>query len=90
MIRSMTGYGRGEHEKDGRKYIVEMRSVNHRYGEISVKLPRCMMFLDDRSNKTAAARVIRGKTDMRMNFSFIQYAQVRIIPRISPRRTHCG
>ena len=68
MIRSMTGYGRGEFEKDGRKFIVEMRSVNHRYGDISVKMPRFMMFLEDRIKKTAAARVIRGKTDIYINF----------------------
>lgn len=79
MIRSMTGYGRGEFEKDGRKFIVEMRSVNHRYGDISVKMPRFMMFLEDRIKKTAAARVIRGKTDIYINFESSYEGDVEVI-----------
>ena len=68
MIKSMTGYGRGEFEKGGRKFIVEMRAVNHRYGDISVKFPRFMMFLEDRIKKTASAEIIRGKVDIYINF----------------------
>ena len=79
MIRSMTGYGRGEFEKDGRKFIVEMRSVNHRYGDISVKMPRFMMFLEDRIKKTAAARVIRGKTDIYINFESSYEGDIEVI-----------
>ena len=40
MIRSMTGYGRGKYENEGREYLVEIKSVNNRYCDISVKLPR--------------------------------------------------
>ncbi len=45
MIKSMTGYGRGKYEKDGREYTVEIKTVNHRYNDISVKMPRCLNFL---------------------------------------------
>ena len=46
MIRSMTGYGKAEEVTEVGKFAVELRSVNHRYGEISVKLPRLFLALE--------------------------------------------
>ena len=40
MIRSMTGFGRSEYEKDGRHYGIEIKSVNHKYQEISIRSPK--------------------------------------------------
>ena len=42
MLKSMTGYGRGKFEVDGREYTVEIKTVNHRYNDISIKLPACV------------------------------------------------
>ena len=42
MIRSMTGFGRCEVEEDSRKITVEMKSVNHRYFEVSIKMPKAL------------------------------------------------
>ena len=51
MIRSMTGYGRGENFANDRKFTVEIKSVNHRYNDISIKLPRSMNPLEDKIKK---------------------------------------
>lgn len=46
MIRSMTGYGKARITKEQREYEVEMKSVNHRYLDITVKLPRQISYLE--------------------------------------------
>ena len=48
MIKSMTGYGRGKLESDGREFIVEIKSINHRYNDTSIKMPRYLSFLEDK------------------------------------------
>lgn len=68
MIRSMTGYGKGENEKDGRKFTVEIKSVNHRYNDISIKLPRFMISMEDKIRKNISQKIFRGKTDVFINF----------------------
>ena len=64
MIKSMTGYGKGESAYAGGRIIVELRSVNHRYGEISVKLPRALMPFENEIKKRVAERLSRGKIDV--------------------------
>ena len=46
MIRSMTGFGRGKYECDGREYLVEIKSVNHKYIDINVRIPKNISFLE--------------------------------------------
>jgi len=61
MVRSMTGYGRGETVSDDRRMTVEIRSVNHRFLEISTRLPRGLATLENRVRERVQARVSRGK-----------------------------
>ncbi len=68
MIKSMTGYGRGENSTEDRKFTVEIKSVNHRYNDISIKLPRSMVFLEDKIRKTISKNISRGKTDVYISF----------------------
>lgn len=68
MIRSMTGYGRGENLENARKFIVEMKSVNHRYNDITIKLPRSMNYLEEQIRKQIMQQVFRGKTDVYISF----------------------
>ena len=51
MLRSMTGYGRSKCEFDSREYTVEIKSVNNRYSDISIKLPRSISFMEDNIKK---------------------------------------
>jgi uncharacterized protein (TIGR00255 family) len=64
MIRSMTGYGKGESAYAGGRIIVELRCVNHRYGEVTVKLPRALMQFENEIKKRVAERLSRGKIDV--------------------------
>lgn len=68
MIRSMTGYGRGKYEIDSREYTVEIKSVNNRYCDISVKLPRSISYLEDKIKKEITSKVSRGKIDVFITF----------------------
>lgn len=64
---SMTGYGAAEIEWDDQVIQAEVRSVNHRYGEVSVKLPREWLFLEDPLRRLALERLKRGKIDIYVN-----------------------
>jgi len=64
----MTGYGRGEYENGGRKYVVEIKTVNHRYADIFVKVPRQISFIEDRVRQTVSKNLSRGKIDVFVNY----------------------
>ena len=64
MIQSMTGFGRGEYIMGGKKAITEIKSVNHRYAEIQVRLPRRYSAFEERLKQYIAASLSRGKVDV--------------------------
>ncbi|MCB6992526.1 YicC family protein [bacterium 210820-DFI.6.37] len=64
MIKSMTGFGRSEHSDGKRNITVEIKSVNHRYGDISVKMPRRYSFAEEKIKSTVKKTVSRGKVDV--------------------------
>ncbi|HET6419593.1 MAG TPA: YicC/YloC family endoribonuclease [Geobacteraceae bacterium] len=68
MIKSMTGYGKGEASFAGGRVNVEIRSVNHRYGEIYVKLPRNLIVFENDLRRFVSDRLKRGKIEV-----FVQY-----------------
>jgi uncharacterized protein (TIGR00255 family) len=61
MIRSMTGYGRGEHTSGGKTVIVELRSVNSRYLELVSRVPRSLSLRENEMKEVVRSRIIRGK-----------------------------
>jgi len=69
MIRSMTGFGRSTYEVEGREYTVDIRSVNHKYSDISIKMPRTIGYLEDKVRKEVLSNVSRGKIDVFISFS---------------------
>ena len=64
MIRSMTGYGRAEAVLGGRKYVVEIKSLNHRYLELSLRIPANLLPLEMEIKKKINEQLIRGKIDI--------------------------
>ncbi|MBQ6389964.1 MAG: YicC family protein [Mogibacterium sp.] len=64
MIRSMTGFGRGEYVDDVRKITVEIRAVNHRYCDIFVKMPRKYSFAEEKIKAAVKNRLSRGKIEV--------------------------
>ncbi len=64
MIRSMTGYGKGESSEQHGRCLIEIKTVNNRYGEVSLKMPRSFMGYEGDVRKIVGARVKRGKADL--------------------------
>ena len=64
MIKSMTGYGRGEAVLHGRPITVELRSVNNRYLDCNIKLPRIYVFAEDAIKAKVQESISRGKVDV--------------------------
>lgn len=69
MVRSMTGYGRGEAVLDGLTVTVELRAVNNRYLDCTVKLPRAYIFAESSLKERVQSRVGRGKVDLFVNMT---------------------
>ena len=67
-MRSMTGFGRAKLEKNNRIYSIEIKSVNHKYSDISIKLPRSLNYLEDSIKKQISSKVARGKIDVFVTF----------------------
>ena len=64
MVKSMTGYGRAVETVNGREFTVELRSVNNRYLDCTVKLPRSLSFAEDAVKQAVKATISRGKVDV--------------------------
>ena len=64
MIKSMTGFGRSEYTDGKRNITVEIKSVNHRYSDISIKMPRRYGFAGDKVKNAVKERIRRGKVDV--------------------------
>ena len=60
----MTGFGRSEYNDGKRNIIVEIKSVNHRYSDITVKMPRRYSFVEDKIKTTVKEKIKRGKVDV--------------------------
>jgi uncharacterized protein (TIGR00255 family) len=64
VIKSMTGYGRAVETVNGREFTVEVRSVNNRYLDCGVKLPRALTFAEEAVKQAVKATISRGKVDV--------------------------
>lgn len=68
MIKSMTGYGKSVLNNENREYQIELKSVNHRYLDISIKLPRTISYLEEDIKKEISSVIKRGKIDVFVTF----------------------
>ena len=68
MIKSMTGYGKANLEKIERTYQIEIKSVNHRYLDISIKMPKAISYLEEDIKKCISKKIQRGKIDVFVTF----------------------
>ena len=78
MIKSMTGYGRGEAVLNGRTITVELRSVNNRYLDCTVKLPRIYVFAEDAIKARVQQHISRGKVDVFISIGQSEAGDVKI------------
>ena len=68
MIRSMTGFGRGKFENEGREYLVEIKSINHKYCDIGIRLPRSLNGIEYKIRQEVSNYISRGKIDVYIEF----------------------
>ena len=79
VIKSMTGYGRFETVEGGKKIAVEVKSVNHRYSDYTIKVPRYYSFLEDKVREFASHYISRGKVDIYIAIESYEEADKEII-----------
>lgn len=79
MTRSMTGFGRGSFERNGRSFTVEIKSVNHRYLDLNVKLPKNLLSLEEKIRKEVSSRLNRGKVDIFITQSSLAKSDVKAV-----------
>ena len=98
MIRSMTGYGSAKGTVAGFAVTVELRSVNNRYLDLGIKLPRGFLFAESEIKNYIQKKVLRGKVDFFLTLDTVESDQTRIrvntrlaeaMPR-SPTSMPCG
>lgn len=68
MINSMTGFGRGRYENEGREYLVEIKSINHKYCDIGIRLPRSLNGIEYKIRQVLNSKISRGKIDVYIEF----------------------
>ena len=79
MISSMTGYGRYEIQENERKVLVEISSVNHRYLDLNIRMPRVLMHLEDEIRKILKEKVARGKVEVSLTYQSTSKEDIDIV-----------
>ncbi len=67
-MHSMTGYGKGVSKRDGKAITIEIKTVNHRFLDCNIKLPRNFLFVEDRVKKAVSSAISRGHVDLYLTY----------------------
>lgn len=78
MLISMTGFGRGEYISESYSFKTEVKTVNHRYNDISIRMPRYLNFLEERIKKEVRNYVKRGRVDVYINIDYLDETSLNI------------
>lgn len=78
MVLSMTGFGRGKAEDDNYEISVEIKTINHRYLDINLRLPRNLSFLEDEARKRIQQSISRGRTEVYVSYKNKSQDQVNV------------
>ncbi|MGR6340259.1 YicC/YloC family endoribonuclease [Priestia megaterium] len=78
MIKSMTGFGRGKAEVENRSVTVEMKSVNHRFCEIVIRMPRQLIEIEDKIKKIVQTYIKRGRVEVFVTISGEEMAKKKL------------
>lgn len=79
MLRSMTGFGRGEDTIGGRHIVFEIKSVNHKYFEFNSRIPRGYLFLEDKLKAYIQGKISRGKVDVFLQIETLEETDVQVL-----------
>jgi len=87
-VHSMTGYGRSVVSADGRELCMEIRSVNHRYLDLAMRLPRTIGFIEDDIRKMTAEKLSRGHLDIQVTYANHRQDARRVSPDLALARAY--
>ncbi|WP_090437823.1 YicC/YloC family endoribonuclease [Natronincola peptidivorans] len=83
MLTSMTGFGRGEVQKEGKYFHIELKSVNHRYMDISIKMPRSFTYLEDRIRQLVKKYIQRGRVEIFITYKNLGESDIKVTTDIT-------
>ena len=89
MIKSMTGFGRGHFLEDGVEILAEVRSVNHRFLECTIRLPRAYGFLEERVKKCVQQVAARGKVEVNLTIQLPVSAVSTVSVNLDMANAYC-
>ncbi len=78
MIKSMTGFGRGESSDGVHSFSVEIKTVNHRYNDIIVKMPKYLLFLEEKVKKLIKEYLNRGRVEVYINLEYLADSNIEV------------
>lgn len=78
-MKSMTGFGRASLESNGKNYIIEIKTVNNKYSDITVKSPKRLSFMEDKIRKQIANRITRGKVEVLVSFFYFSNKSKNVV-----------
>ena len=81
-IVSMTGFGKGEYSDESYKFIIEIKTVNNRYNDIHIRMPRHIRFLEENIRKTIKDCINRGRVDVSVNMEVTEGTDIEVKPNI--------
>ncbi|MBQ9942623.1 MAG: YicC family protein [Christensenellaceae bacterium] len=77
-MKSMTGFGRAEAEEQGYKLTIEIKTVNHRFLDMNIRMPRFMLFLEDAARALIKEKLARGRVEVFINFAATRESNKKI------------
>ena len=78
MAISMTGFGRGEYKDDNYYFLVECKTINHKYADINIRLPRKISFLEDKARILIKDYIKRGRVDLYIKLDLLGSEDVNL------------
>ena len=88
-MKSMTGFGRGQFTADGIDILAEVRSVNHRFLECTVRLPRAYSFLEEPIKKAVQQVAARGKVEVNLTMQLPESATNTVAVNVELANAYC-
>lgn len=78
MLKSMTGFGRGESQLQDKRFSIEIKSLNHRYMDVSIKMPKLFTYLEDSMRQRIKEQVKRGRVEVFVAYETLGDSEVQI------------
>ncbi|MTI69929.1 MAG: YicC family protein [Firmicutes bacterium] len=88
MIRSMTGFGRSENNDDLRHFTVEIKSVNHRYNDVIIRMPKHLNYVEEKIKKVIKSKIKRGRVEVFIKLENYENNDVDVNPDISLAKSY--